>query len=120
MIAIVQFLAGQCLAFRGTSYELSDRNNENFMKAVEIIAKFDSVMAEHLKNVEKSKQIKNHMLYYLDQHFQNEIIHLLASNIRKEIMKILKASKYFAIILDCTPDVSHTQQISVVMRYVDV
>ncbi|XP_029158998.1 zinc finger MYM-type protein 1-like [Nylanderia fulva] len=120
MIAIVQFLAGQCLAFRGTNSQVYERNNGNFLKAVEMIAKFDSVMLDHLNNVKKSKELKTHMPHYLGNHFQNEIIHLLAGGIKKEIMRIVQSSKYFSIILDCTPDVSHTEQITFIVRCVNI
>jgi len=69
-------------------------------------------MLDHLNNVKKSKELKTHMPYYLGKHFQNEIIHLLAAGVKKEIMQVVQSSKYFSIILDCTPDVSHTEQIT--------
>lgn len=73
MVAIVQFLAGQCLAFRGTNSQVYEWNNGNFLKVVEMIAKFDSIMLDHLNNVKKSKELKTHMPHYLGKHFQNEI-----------------------------------------------
>ena len=42
----------------------------------------------------------------------------MATDVLNEILKRLKAAKYYAIILVCTPDVSHQEQISLTIRYV--
>ncbi|GBP73860.1 hypothetical protein EVAR_52420_1 [Eumeta japonica] len=45
----------------------------------------------------------------------NEIIDLLGTTIKNYILNKVRESKYFSIILDCTPDVSHTEQITVIL-----
>ncbi|XP_042216761.1 uncharacterized protein LOC121862523 [Homarus americanus] len=49
---------------------------------------------------------------------QNELINIISAKITERIVDDIKASKYFSIILDCTPDLSHKEQLSVIIRIV--
>ena len=81
---------------------------------VELIAKFDPVMKEHTRRIQ-SEVIHDH---YLGKTIQNELINIMGSKVRETIITSIKKAKYFAIILDCTPDVSHQEQFSLTIRHV--
>lgn len=114
LLCIVQFLGTQGLAFRGTKETLFKRNNGNFLKLVEYIAKFDVVMAEHVRRVTSEET----HVHYLSKKIQHEFISLLSTKIQERILNELKQATYYSIILDCTPDVSHTEQMTLVVRFV--
>ena len=59
-------------------------------------------------------------LSYLSPMIQNEFIALLASQVRQKIVKDIKDAKYYAIMFDSTPDLSHTDQMSQIIRYVEI
>lgn len=118
IIFVVQFLGKQNLAFRGNSNKLYDRNNGNFLKCIEMLEKFDPFISEHTRRVANDSNFKN-MPSYLGDKIQNEILALLASNIKNNIINLCQQNKYFSLILDCTPDLSHTEQISIIVRFVN-
>lgn len=117
IIYVVQFLCRQNLAFRGQESKLYVNNNGNFLKCIEMISKFDPVMAEHIRRVTSDSHYKN-MPSYLGDKIQNEIISILGTELQNSILSLCKQNKYFSIILDCTPDISHVEQISVSIRFV--
>ncbi|XP_032621703.1 zinc finger MYM-type protein 1-like [Chelonoidis abingdonii] len=114
LVAVVQLLAERNLPFYGSDEQLGTSYNGNFLGLIELLGKFDPVMQEHLQRI-KNKEIQDH---YLGNNIQNELISIVGNAVKHEIIARVKAAKYFAIILDCTSDISHQEQMSLTIRYV--
>lgn len=116
LIHITQYLAEHNMAFRGTSDKLYTPNNGNFLGLVQLLAKFDPIMEEHVKMAMKG-DISDH---YCGKNIQHELIEIMALKAKSEILSKVKKSKYYSIIADCTPDISHTEQLSLTIRFADI
>ncbi|GKB68411.1 zinc finger MYM-type protein 1-like protein [Tanacetum coccineum] len=116
IISIVKFLAKHNVAFHGTNEKLHVNSNGNLLGLIEMLEEFDPFIKEHVRRI-TSDEIHVH---YLGHSIQNELIQLLALGIRTQIIQKIKEAKYFYVILDCTPDTSHQEQMSLILRYVNV
>ncbi|XP_022041970.1 uncharacterized protein LOC110944624 [Helianthus annuus] len=114
IVALVKFLAKYGLAFRGTNEKLYQKGNGYFFGLVEKLEEFDPIMKEHVRRVLNEEC----HVHFLGQNIQN-VIELLGDKVRTEIIKKVKQAKYYSIILNCTPDTSHQEQMSIIVRYVN-
>nr|CAI5851170.1 unnamed protein product [Callosobruchus analis] len=115
----VLYLSTNCLAFRGSNETPSDLITQyprpsqgNFLNLTSLLAKHNSTLKFQLENLKKGQ------VSYLSKTIQNEIIEIMAKTVRNGILNDIKEAKYYTIMFDCTPDVSHTEQMSQVIRYV--
>jgi len=114
------FLAKQNLAFRGHKEDESSLNKGNFLEMVEMLSKYDPVLKEHLMRLNQSTCRLHVSVSYLSPETQNQFINVLANHVKEKLLMDIKAAKYFGIMFDSTPDISHTDQMSEVIRYVKI
>lgn len=112
LIAFILYFARQNIALTGSSYNIHDPagHNGNFQQLIHTCATFDPVLKEHLEKHDK--------VHYMSPKIQNELISIIGSKVRTRILECIKQSKYYAIILDGTTDVTHIEQMCLVLRYV--
>ncbi|XP_022903846.2 zinc finger MYM-type protein 1-like [Onthophagus taurus] len=117
----VMYLATNCLSFRGSKETINDLtinypqpNQGNFLNLIILLAKHNPTLKLHLDHLQKGQ------VSYLSKTVQNEIIQLLACNVRNTIIDEIKGANYFTIMFDCTPDIAHNEQMSQVFQYVKI
>ena len=113
LIDIVLVLTRNDLALRGS--ESSDNHDDgNFCEIVNLIARHNPVMKSWLANRGKRK----YGTTYMSPQNQNEFVVLLGQEIQQIIRGKVRKSGYCSVMADTTPDVSHTDQLSVAVRFV--
>lgn len=120
LLDITLFIAKQNLAFRDHNEDESSLNKGNFLEMVEILSKYDTVLKEHLMRLKRNTCKIKASVSYLSPKTQNKFIHVLANHVKEKLVMDIKSARYFGIMFDSTPDTSHIDQMSEVIRYVKI
>ena len=114
LLDIMKLLASHNLAFRCQDETPNSNNSGKCHTVLHFLAKHDPVIDSLLSSLlSKPKSVS-----YLSRDVQNEFISLMAKHVRNQILAEIRASKYYAVMFDPTPDISHSEQLSAVIRYV--
>ncbi|XP_022163997.1 uncharacterized protein LOC111029339 [Myzus persicae] len=115
VVAVVKTLSSRGLAFRGKTDKFGCNQNGNFLMSLELIALFDPFLASHIEKFgNKGKGFTSYLSFNIFEQF----ITVMADQVLAVIVEEIQKAKYFSIIVDSTPDVSHVDQLSFVVRYV--
>ena len=118
IIDVVIFLGGRGLAFRGSSLRIGDVHNGNFLGLLELLAHYDPLLDEHVTKVKVAQQKGERLqAHYLSPESQNEFISFCAANVRRYVLNEREHAKYYSIMADATPDASHIEQTTFILRY---
>ena len=119
ILHVVMFLAQRALPFRGDSDLIGDSNNGNFLGIIELLATYDPILSDHVAKVKVSQESKTRLqVHYLSPSSQNEFIAACSSQLLKTILQQVHRMKYYSIQVDGTPDSSHKEQTTFILRYV--
>ena len=118
ILDIVLFLSERNLPFRDSTTKLDDPNNGLFLGNLELLIGHNQVLKMHLNEVKKHQETETQMqAHYLSWRSQNEFIEECAKIVINTIIDEVKRALYYSIIVSGTPDTSHTEQITFILRY---
>lgn len=109
IIGVVLYLAKQGVAFRGHDEGEESNNKGNFLELLSLISKYNEALKKHLKNKEVN---------YTSPVSQNQILSLLAGQVKNRIIGSIDS--FFSILVDETTDISKKEIVSVCLRHVDI
>jgi len=103
------YLAKQGQAFRGNDESSLSKNKGNFIELLETFAD-DSMKI----------RLKSRYGHYTSPEYQNDLIHILGCCIRKNILNKMSPFSIYSILVDETKDSSKKEQLSFLIRFVDI
>lgn len=102
--------ATQNIAQRGHRESPEAKNRGNFLEILDLVSKHDPFIKKRIE--EQAKDAK-----YTSPKIQNEILACLAAMVKEEIIKEVKESGQFSVLVDETKDIRKQEQVSFVLRY---
>jgi len=112
---VIRFLSERGLAFRGSDETIDSPHNGNYLGIIELLSKFDPFLEQHISA--HGNQGLGHTSY-LSSTIMEELIELMGNKVFEQILDELKSAKFYSISVDSTPDISHIDQLTCVVRYV--
>lgn len=86
------------------------------MGTLELLAEFDLFMREHIQRRELQPKL---FTSYLSKTIYEQIIEIMGKQVIKKIITEINSddAKYYSIMIDSTPDLSHNDQLAIIVRY---
>lgn len=88
-----------------------------FLSLMEVISHYNPIILDNVKHIKESNKPT---ISYFYHKIQNEIICIMGQKVRQTVFENIKKLKYYSILFDCTPDKSHQEQMTEIIRYVHI
>lgn len=102
------YLGKQGISFRGHDESTDSSNKGNFIELLEAFG--DDKMI---------KKLQSRYGHYTSHDYQNDLIHIIASSIKKNVINSINDFGAYAVLVDETKDASKKEQLSFLIRFVD-
>ena len=110
ILEVLQLCIKQGMALRGHDESETSENPGNFRAILQLLLEHDG------RKEKQAEKLPGNCLYRSVQ-IQNDLISVMGKMIREKICCDVRKSRYFALMVDETRDVSKKEQVAVVVRY---
>ena len=117
IVAVVTFVAERGHPFRDHTELFGHKYNGIYLGLLVLLSQFVPFLAKHIRRCGNKGRGQ---VSYLSSTICEEFVKLLSDRVKAKIIAEIKKAKYYSISKDSTPDIAHTDQLSIVMRYVRI
>lgn len=104
------YCAMQEIGLRGHREGSSSNNKGNFLELVSLLGIYDPIVSDRLTNGP----------LYTSHGIQNQLLHILGEKLRNTICQLVQSAQVFSILADETKDFAKQEQMTFVVRFVDM
>ncbi|CAH2276211.1 zinc finger MYM-type 1-like [Pelobates cultripes] len=115
ILSVIKLLSSRGLSFQGSNEVIGSVHNGNYLGCLELLAEYDPFLAEHIQK--HGNKGRGH-ISYLSSTICDEFIKLIGQQLLQQIVNDMKQAKYYSISVDSTPDIAHSDQLTIIFRYV--
>jgi hypothetical protein len=109
---LLRLLTGLGLPVRGHRETVDSNNPGVYLSLLRFMSNSDPTLAQHLAGDSRIK--------YVSKTIMEEQIKLLAREVHSVLIAECKAAKFYTVIVDGSPDISHKDQMAILLRYVAI
>ncbi len=115
VISVIKFLCERGLPLRGDDELIGSTKNGNFLGILELMSQFDPFLSNDLKQYGNKGKGRSS---YLSSTIYEELISIMGVKVLSLIISEIQEARFYSVSIDSTPDLTHVDQLSMVVRYV--